>query len=686
MAGLIDLNTVEEDGPPSDETSSPASSSLSSALSPRTDDVNSSSLCLELWHACAGPLISLPKKGSLVVYFPQGHLEHAGSDDSQFSASVCHLPPHVFSRVVDVKLHADVGTDDVYAQVSLLPEIESEQKWHAGEVEADLEDDDIDMEPKSNTPHMFCKTLTASDTSTHGGFSVPRRAAEDCFPPLDYNQQRPFQELTAKDLHGMEWRFRHIYRGQPRRHLLTTGWSAFVNKKKLVSGDAVLFLRASNGELRLGVRRAALVKGTGVFPSASIQCLNQKALLDLPKAITMGSAFSVYYDPRANSSEFVLSSRKFFKSLDYMLAPGMRFRMRYEAEETAERRRSGLITHVMDIDPVRWRGSRWRCLSVRWDDMESGRRNRISPWEIEPSGLVSGSPVMMMPGFKRSRLGIPPSKPEFPISNGIGASDFGESVRFQKVLQGQENTGFATRYERVSVLNQHRDNGIGCSNPLPITNGNSYKARGICGSFQLCEDLQGQETFVSPSYAQAWAVNEDGVNGGFGAPPISRRLMFHASPPLSSVPVHSPSSVLASQPSGQGFWNLKGHSGSQGQDKISGLSSMHLPSEITTGYEHSSLGMQHSPSKALSSSKATGGDSLRRSCRLFGISLSEGRDIADSELGLAPARLSMDAPFLHHPNRDDFRPNAVGSKPVGSNCTRVIDLHAVSDVLFDVAS
>jgi hypothetical protein len=25
--------------------------------------------------------------------------------------------------------------------------------------------------------------------------------------------------------------------------LLTTGWSAFVNKKKLVSGDAVLFLR-----------------------------------------------------------------------------------------------------------------------------------------------------------------------------------------------------------------------------------------------------------------------------------------------------------------------------------------------------------------------------------------------------------------------------------------------------------
>jgi len=38
--------------------------------------------------------------------------------------------------------------------------------------------------PTKLASHMFCKTLTASDTSTHGGFSVPRRAAEDCFPPL----------------------------------------------------------------------------------------------------------------------------------------------------------------------------------------------------------------------------------------------------------------------------------------------------------------------------------------------------------------------------------------------------------------------------------------------------------------------------------------------------------------------
>lgn len=46
------------------------------------------------------------------------------------------------------------------------------------------EDGETGKQRFSRMPHMFCKTLTASDTSTHGGFSVPRRAAEDCFPPL----------------------------------------------------------------------------------------------------------------------------------------------------------------------------------------------------------------------------------------------------------------------------------------------------------------------------------------------------------------------------------------------------------------------------------------------------------------------------------------------------------------------
>ncbi|KAL2333124.1 hypothetical protein Fmac_014359 [Flemingia macrophylla] len=38
--------------------------------------------------------------------------------------------------------------------------------------------------PSKLPSNYFCKTLTASDTSTHGGLSVPRRAAEKVLPPL----------------------------------------------------------------------------------------------------------------------------------------------------------------------------------------------------------------------------------------------------------------------------------------------------------------------------------------------------------------------------------------------------------------------------------------------------------------------------------------------------------------------
>ena len=107
MVGLIDLNTVDDDETHSSGSSSSSSSSASASASAVCGSLlsaSSSSVCLELWHACAGPLISLPKKGSLVVYFPQGHLEQL----SDFPAVVYDLPPHIFCRVVDVKLHVSV--------------------------------------------------------------------------------------------------------------------------------------------------------------------------------------------------------------------------------------------------------------------------------------------------------------------------------------------------------------------------------------------------------------------------------------------------------------------------------------------------------------------------------------------------------------------------------------------------
>lgn len=32
-------------------------------------------LYTELWKACAGPLVTVPRENELVFYFPQGHIE-----------------------------------------------------------------------------------------------------------------------------------------------------------------------------------------------------------------------------------------------------------------------------------------------------------------------------------------------------------------------------------------------------------------------------------------------------------------------------------------------------------------------------------------------------------------------------------------------------------------------------------
>lgn len=430
-------------------SSSSSSSCSSNSSSSPAAAAASSSIYLELWHACAGPLTSLPKKGNVVVYFPQGHLEQAASSSpfSPMDIPTFDLHPQIFCSVVNVQLLANKENDEVYTQLTLLPQpefvgmnLESKELQELGM------DEGGGGSPTKSTPHMFCKTLTASDTSTHGGFSVPRRAAEDCFPPLDYKQQRPSQELVAKDLHGVEWRFRHIYRGQPRRHLLTTGWSIFVSQKGLVSGDAVLFLRGEDGELRLGIRRA--VRPRNGLPDSIVSKQNSytNVLSLVASAITTKSMFHVFYSPRASHAEFVIPYKKFIKSITNPILIGTRFKMRFDMDDSAERRCSGVVTGVGDLDPYRWPNSKWRCLMVRWDeDIVIDHHERVSSWEIDPSVSLPPLNVQSSPRLKKLRTSLQATLPDSnPNAGGNGFLDFEGSVRSSKVLQGQENVGFVS--------------------------------------------------------------------------------------------------------------------------------------------------------------------------------------------------------------------------------------------------
>ncbi|XP_073148763.1 auxin response factor 8 isoform X2 [Henckelia pumila] len=336
----------------------------------------------ELWHACAGPLVSLPTVGSRVVYFPQGHSEQvAATTNKEIDAHIPNypsLPPQLICQLHNVTMHADVETDEVYAQMTLQPLTPQEQKDTYLPVELGT--------PSRQPTNYFCKTLTASDTSTHGGFSVPRRAAEKVFPPLDFSQTPPAQELIARDLHDVEWKFRHIFRGQPKRHLLTTGWSVFVSAKRLVAGDSVLFIWNEKNQLLLGIRRAT--RPQTVMPSSvlSSDSMHIGLLAAAAHAAATNSCFTVFYNPRASPSEFVIPLSKYVKAVYHTrVSVGMRFRMLFETEESSVRRYMGTITGIGDLDPIRWPNSHWRSVKVGWDESTAGdRQPRVSLWEIEP--------------------------------------------------------------------------------------------------------------------------------------------------------------------------------------------------------------------------------------------------------------------------------------------------------------
>ncbi|KAI3693693.1 hypothetical protein L1987_76643 [Smallanthus sonchifolius] len=363
----------------------------------------------ELWKVCAGPLVDVPRDGERVFYFPQGHMEQLEASTNQElnqRIPLFNLKSKILCRVVHTQLMAEQDTDEVYAQITLLPETDQSDPTSP---------DECLPEPVRPTVHSFCKVLTASDTSTHGGFSVLRKHANECLPALDMTQATPTQELSAFDLHGTEWRFKHIFRGQPRRHLLTTGWSTFVTNKRLVAGDSFVFLRGANGELRVGVRRQARQQSSMPSSVISSQSMHVGVLATASHAVSTQTRFAVYYKPR--TSQFIIGLNKYIEAVNNAFTIGMRFKMGFEGEDSPERRFTGTIVGIEDISP-QWEDSKWRSLKVHWDEPASIiRPERVSPWEIET--FVSPVPTSLAqpvaPKSKRPRvpMELPNLEPAF---------------------------------------------------------------------------------------------------------------------------------------------------------------------------------------------------------------------------------------------------------------------------------
>ncbi|CAI9091105.1 OLC1v1026040C2 [Oldenlandia corymbosa var. corymbosa] len=437
-------------------------------MNPLNRPMNEGERCLDhqLWHACAGGMVQMPPVNSKVFYFPQGHAEHAQKnvDFGNFS----RIPPLILCRISSIKYMADTETDEVYAKISLIPLRGNE---------SNNDDDDggilgLDKDGGGqDKPNSFAKTLTQSDANNGGGFSVPRYCAETIFPRLDYSAEPPVQTILAKDVHGEIWKFRHIYRGTPRRHLLTTGWSNFVNQKKLVAGDSIVFLRAENGDLCLGIRRAKRGIGGGPevittgwntgagscnsssmyggFPrllgeeennrflrSNASKCgngnsdlgmkgrgnLRAESVIEAANLAANGQPFEVIYYPRASTPEFVVKASSVKSAMRTQWCSGMRFKMPFETEDSS--RISwfmGTISSVQVDDPIRWPNSPWRLLQVAWDEPDLLQNvKRVSPWLVE---LVSTMPAIHLSPFSppRKKLRLP-QPPEYPFVGQLSMS------------------------------------------------------------------------------------------------------------------------------------------------------------------------------------------------------------------------------------------------------------------------
>ncbi|CAN4096192.1 unnamed protein product [Withania somnifera] len=275
-------------------------------------------LCREIWKVCSGSLLDVPKVGERVYYFPRLHVDQLEQSSNQDLIERLHssnLPPKILCRVLHIRLLVERETEEVYAETILLPNQDQNEPTAP---------DFSSFDTPSPRIQSFCKSLTPSDIKHNWGLSVPLKDAVKCFPPLDMGQEKPSQELIAKDLQGNEWRFKHAYQGQPRRkHSLTNGWSTFVTSKKLLARDLVVFLRDETGKLHVGIRRLSHQRcsvGASTFSGQSVEGV----LAVASHAFTTRSPFFVYHKPCHNkSSHFLMSVSKSFEGGNHGHGVGM---------------------------------------------------------------------------------------------------------------------------------------------------------------------------------------------------------------------------------------------------------------------------------------------------------------------------------------------------------------------------
>lgn len=415
-----------------------------------------------LWRAFAGNSAHIHTVGSEVYYFVQGHVEQATYVPTLSRSVIAN--PTTKCIITSADYSADSLSDEVCLKLNLNPIRPGES---GSELVSGFGCSD-EGSGKRNRIEKFAKILTSSDANNGGGFSVPRYCADSIFPPLNYQVEPPVQTLSITDVHGVVWNFRHIYRGTPRRHLLTTGWSKFVNHKKLVAGDAVIFARNSSGDMFVGIRRVTSTRaivggdcsrwniqigggggrcnveekrsgdgGNDNFSRSNIGKVPAEAVANAAELSAQFKPFEVVYYPRAGLSEFVVPAEKVNNSMNYQWYSGIRVKMPLETEDSLKTQwYQGTVTSASVPAHGPWKGSPWRMLEVTWEETDALQSAKyVSPWEVE---LATPTPPIPSPLH-------PAKKFRGPQKSGMvnGEADlFSPMMRFGDSTMGQFNPSF----------------------------------------------------------------------------------------------------------------------------------------------------------------------------------------------------------------------------------------------------
>ncbi|XP_062093745.1 auxin response factor 19-like [Humulus lupulus] len=138
----------------------------------------------------------------------------------------------------------------------------------------------------------------------------------------------------------------------------------FMCGKRHFAGDSVLFIRDEKQQLLLGIRRAYRQPTNLSSSVLSSDSMHIGILAAATHAAANNSPFTVFYNPSASPSEFVIPLAKYYKTV---------WTKEYGIGLCLDFLESKLTCCLLKFK------------NVGWDESIAGeRRNRVSIWEIEP--------------------------------------------------------------------------------------------------------------------------------------------------------------------------------------------------------------------------------------------------------------------------------------------------------------